>query len=98
MEAVTSELHAVTAEIRTLVDQIGSHERGTVQTVIHKSSMGGFIAGLAVAACLGSFWYTMDVARTIHNEIRDLTAWKDIYGRDLAAMKQAITQQQEKKP
>ena len=49
-----------------------STTRGNTQTIVHKSSMGGFVAGIAVACCIGSFFFTMFVARSLNNDIRDL--------------------------
>lgn len=92
VDDLVSELRETSASIQTLVDELRKGTTTTTQTVIHKSTLGGFVTGMAIAACIGSFWYTMDVARTLHNEIRDLTAWKDIYGRDLAAVKQQLQQ------
>lgn len=92
-EAVT--VDQLVQRLDVMLDHLGKTSQ--TQTVIHKSSVGGFVAGVAVALCVGSFFYTMDVSRTLKNEIRDLTAWKDIFGRDLAATKQQL-QNLEKKP
>lgn len=97
LQTLSSDVRALIGEVATVVRTIEqTAARGTSQTIIHKSSMGGFVAGLAVAACVGSFFFSMYATRTLTNEIRDLSAWRDVYGRDLAAVKQYITQQKEK--
>lgn len=69
----------VTQEIRALIGELRrDRARGNTQTVVHKSSAGGFITGIAVAACIGSFFFTMYVARTLNNDLRDMKAWQDV--------------------
>ncbi len=65
------------AEFTRALDQAGFGQN-TTQTVIHKSSSAGFITGVAVAACIGAFFFTMYVARTLNNDLRDMKAWQDV--------------------
>ena len=94
---LNDKIHSVLSAVESLTKVIEDRaNNGQTQTVIHKSSMGGFIAGLAVAACIGSFFFAMYASRTLQNEMRDITAWQAVYGRDLAAVKQFVQQQKEK--
>lgn len=75
----TQQASEVTQEIRALIGEL-RRDRATRQnqTVTLKSSAGGFVTGIAVAACIGAFFFTMYVARTLNNDIRDMKAWQDV--------------------
>lgn len=78
-------------------------QRGNTQTIIHKSSAGGFIAGFAVAACIACLAITYESSRSLRNEIdrsskelrddmRDQKAWTDVLRGKVATLEGKITQ------
>lgn len=76
---LAADVRAMTAELGRVVRAFDENiARGQMQTVIHKSNMGGFVAGIAVAACICSMFVTMFIARSIANEMRDVKAWQDV--------------------
>ncbi len=93
-EAV-DELRKTNENVATLLEKI--QQRGVTQTVVHKSNMGGFVAGIAVAACICSMFVTMFIARSVTNELRDMKAWQDVLRGKVATIEGKITQQ-EKRP
>lgn len=45
---------------------------------------------MAVAACIGAFFFTMYVARTLNNELRDMKAWQDVMRGKIAVLEGKI--------
>lgn len=98
MQALTEavdELRKTNENVVTLLERI--QQRGMTQTVVHKNNMGGFVAGIAVAACICSMFVTMFIARSVTNELRDMKAWQDVMRGKIAVLEGKINQQ-EKKP
>lgn len=81
MTNIVDEVSRTNADLRELID-IVRQASGNTNTVVHKTSMGGFIvgivAGVAIATCVASVWYTKDVADKVHDDIRDLKAWSEV--------------------
>lgn len=70
-----------------VLDHMG--KGNTTQTVIHKSSSAGFIAGFAVACCIGSVVYAYNETNRLRDDMktqvkalqddqRDLKAWSEV--------------------
>lgn len=69
------------------------------QTIIHRNEGMGAWGSAAVVACFLTYLSLIIFAVWSIFQINNLTAWKDVYGRDLAAMKQQVTTlKQEKAP
>jgi type II secretory pathway component PulF len=92
LKEVTQQVAGLTEEVRLLVHQLKESGHAHTQTVIHKSTGISAWGAAAVVACFATWIGLVFVMMDIH----DLRAWKDIYGRDLSAIKQIIIQQQEK--
>ena len=87
MNEVLDELRETTGAMQALVEEIRSLANGSapVQTVIHKSSSSGFIAGFAVAACIATLVLTYDnnanlrdKMKELSDKMRDTSAWVDV--------------------
>jgi hypothetical protein len=96
MDDLLAELQRTNDVVGELVGVLQSRT-GNTQTVIHKNEgMGAWAAG-AIAACFCTYLALIIFAVWSIFQINNLTAWKDVYGRELAAIKQQITSQ-EKRP
>lgn len=92
-----------TSKIDALVDRIDAlldhQQKGqNAITVTHTQAGMGHWGAAAVASCFATYLTLIIFAVWSIFQINNLTAWKDVYGRELAAMKQQMTtlQQQEK--
>lgn len=85
---VLEELRETNATVLALVAEL-KRGSGSTQTVIHKSSAGGFVAGFAVAACIACLAITYESSRSLRNEMdknarelrddmRDQKAWTEV--------------------
>jgi len=72
--------------------------KGNTTTVIHKTEGMGAWGSAAVVACFLTYLSLIIFAMWSIFQINNLTAWKDVYGRDLAAMKQQVITLKEKAP
>lgn len=96
MDDLFAELRRTNKVVENLAEVLPSLV-GNTQTVIHKNEgMGAWAAG-AIAACFCTYLALIIFAVWSIFQINNLTAWKDVYGRELAAIKQQITSQ-EKRP
>ena len=77
---LSRQIKSQTAELQNLVATLKDNAaaQGHTQTIAVKYNMGGFVAGIAVAACVCSMFVTMFIARSIANEMRDMKAWQDV--------------------
>ena len=90
----TSKVDALVDRIDALLD---SQARGqNAITVTHTQAGMGPWGAVAVTACLFTTLMVIALAIVILPDIHDLKAWQGVYGRDLSAMKQQLSQ--EKKP
>ena len=107
-DEVIDELRRTNEAVVGLVEEI-RQRGGITQTVVHKSSAGGFIAGFAVAACIACLAITYESSRSLRNELdkatrdlrddmRDQKAWTEVLRGKVATIEGKITQPQEKKP
>lgn len=94
-DEVIDELRRTNEAVVGLVEEI-RQRGGITQTIIHKSEgMGAWGAG-AVAACFCTYLALIIFAVWTIFQVNNLTAWENVYGRDLAAMKQQIIGQERK--
>ena len=61
--------------------------------VTHTQAGMGVWGAVAVTACLFTTLMVISLAIVILPDIHDLKAWENVFGRDIAAMKQQINQQ-----
>jgi hypothetical protein len=91
-----------TSKVDALVDRIDAlldHQQsaGNNQTIIHRTEGMGAWGSAAVVACFLTYLSLIIFAVWSIFQINNLTAWKDVYGRELAAMKQQQTTMHQEK-
>lgn len=103
MEGLREELSRANAEIRETKDDLREIVEifrqaagGPTQTVIHRNEGMGAWGSAAVVACFLTYLSLIIFAVWSIFKINNLEAWKDVYGRDLAAMKQQVMTLKEK--
>ncbi len=88
MDDTPDERDPTTVRMDLLVDQVNAllgrmdevlrHDRGNVQTVIHKTAGMGAWGSAAVTACMFTFLGLILLAVVVVPEVHDLRAWNDI--------------------
>lgn len=96
-DVAAEQVERLCGRLDSLLDELAKGH-GTVQTVVHKSSGMGPWGAAAVCACFMTYLALVLFALWSVFQINNLTAWKDVYGRELAGIKQIQQQliQQEK--
>lgn len=106
MQGATKGLGATTDKIDALVGRIDAllereSERNHITVTHTQAGMSGWSIA-AVVACFFTSVMLLGLAMVVLPEIHDLRAWESIYGRDLAAVKQAqqglLQREQKDKP
>jgi len=88
---VLDELRETNATVLALVAELRRQERHGI-TVTHTQAGMGHWGAVAVTACLFTTLMVIALAIVILPDIHDLKAWQNVFGRDIAAMKQQLNQ------
>lgn len=96
MTNIVDEVAQTNKEMRDLIDIVRQVAGNNTQTVVHRNEGMGAWGSAAVVACFLTYLSLIIFAIWSIFQINNLTAWKDVFGRDLAAMKQQVITLKEK--
>lgn len=72
--------------VESLADVLQSTRTGNTQTVIHKSSFGGIVAGASMALCISTLIVVLYIAKDLRDDLRDAKAWNEVLRGKVAAI------------
>lgn len=89
MDELYAELRRTNDVVNELVEALQSRG-GNTQTVIHKSSFGGVIAGASMALCISTLIVVLYIAKDLRDDLRDAKAWNEVLRGKVAAIEGKI--------